>query len=240
MAMSAFRRYLSVVGAIGLLSIGAAGASIAQATTAAAAGGGGCASGPSGTSPGSTQVFASQFSGLFAGAVYMSVSGTTETDIFVGAGLTSTVQSGGGSTSGSVAIVTIDAFDITTGNLMVAAFGCASNPDFQIDKQLTSAALGPTSITVFDFVSNTSSTADVAVDWVGAGSPTRTVETGLFHSGDFTIVDSFIGVSREAQASGSVSDTPLNVSFIGPAVEAQLDSVKSGTIAVCVGSTCGK
>jgi hypothetical protein len=230
--VNTFKRFLAVTGLIGMSAIGLSG------TAMAGGGGGGCAGGSSATSSGSTQVFASQVSGLLAEAAFISVSGTTETDIFIIASKASSVQSGSGSTSTSQAFVAISVFDTVTGVPSVEAFGSTPSPNFQIDQALTSATLGSTSIPVCDLVTNTSSAATVAANWTGVGSETKSVSTNLFRSGEFTIVNHFVGFDRSAQAIGSASDIALNVSFSGSAVFAGLFSATSGFIAVCVGTTC--
>jgi hypothetical protein len=235
------KRFLPSTGMVGLLSIGLTGVlSIGLAGTVAAAGGGGCSGGSGSTTLSSSQVFASRVSGLFANAAFSSVSGTTETDVFIDAGNGSFAQSGTESTSTSGASVDISVFDTVTGIPSVEAFGFTPNPNFQIDRNLTSATLGPTAITVCNFLSPVPSTSVATVDatWIGVGSATQSVSTSTFHSGKFTITDHMVGFSRSAQATGSVSDAALNVSIDGSAVFAELDSVKSGTVAVCVGTTC--
>lgn len=232
--MNRFKRFLAVTGLTGMLAIGLSG------TAVAGGGGGGCAGGSSATSSGSTQVFAIQDSGLFANAGFRSVSGTTETDIFIFADKQSFVQSGSGSTSISEAFVAISVFDTVTGVPSVEAFGSTPSSNFQIDQALTSATLSSTSITVCDLVTNTSSTATAAANWTGVGSKTPVVGTDLFRSGKFTTVNHFVVFDRSAQAIGSASDTALNVSFSGSAVFAGLSSQTSGFITVCVGGCPGK
>jgi hypothetical protein len=230
--VNSFKRFLAVTGLIGMFAIGLSG------TAVAGGGGGGCAGGSSATSSGSTQVFASQISGLFADAGFSSVSGTTETDIDIFASKESFVQSSSGSRSTSQVLIVISVFDTVTGVTSVEAFGSAPTSNFQIDQALTSATLGSTSIPVCDVVTNTSSTATVAANWTGVGSKTQSVGTNFFHSGKFTTVNHFVGFSRSAQAIGSASDTALNVSFSGSAAFAGLFSLTEGFIFVCVGTTC--
>ena len=230
--MNRFKRFLAVTGLIGMLAIGLSG------TAMAGGGGGGCAGGSSVTSSGSTRVFESQVRSLNANAGFSSVSGTTETDIIISASKESFVQSGSGSTSTSEALIVISVFDTVTGVPAVEAFGTTPSPNFQIDQALTSATLGSTSIPVCDFVTNTSSTATVAANWTGVGSQTQFVSTNFFRSGEFIFVSRGVGFDRSAQATGSASDSALNVSFSGSAVFAGLFSETEGFIEVCVGTTC--
>jgi hypothetical protein len=232
--VGAFRRLVAFTGVLGTLSIGLAATPAALVMTAAAAGGL-CGLGPP---PGPTQVLADQVSGLTAFAIFTSVVGTTETDIFV-TGVEATVSSAGSQpTPASSTQLGITVVDTVTGITSVEAFGCTSTPDLQIDRLLTSATLAPTSITVFDSISNTSSTTTVSAAWTGVGDVNRSAAGGAFHSGNFTVTTRFVGFMRNAEARGSVSDPALGVSFVGPASYAELDSFKNGAVQVCVGDSC--
>ncbi len=224
--MRVCRRHVAVIGVLGVLSIGLA----TSTATAAAAGGISCAGGGA---PGPTQVVsASHGNVLGAASWFTSVSGTTETDIFIDA------FQGSGASSGSIAFVEIAISDTETGIQSVEAFGCADNADFQIDQTLTSARLGPTTLTVVDVNTNTSTTATVSVDWTGIGDTSRTTQVSHFHSGNFTNIFNFIGFDRFGDATGTAADPELNVSFDGAAQQAGLDKVNDVFIFVCVGG-CG-
>jgi hypothetical protein len=224
--MSVLRRLVATTGVVGLLSIGVA----ATPITAVAAGSVSCEGGG-----GSAPVSASHFGGLSAASYFSSVSGTTQTDIFVDAFQERVSSAGSGASSGSIAFVQIAVSDTATGIQSVDAFGCAVNPDFHIDQTLTGATLGPTVVTLIDSYSNTSSIATVSVDWTGIGDTTRTTQTSHYHSGNFTMTFHFTGSDRFASATGTAADSDLNVSFGGTALQAELDKVSDGSVLVCVG-----
>lgn len=237
--MSTFRRLIALAGVLGMFSVGLAATPAALVATAAAAGGGGCGSGGGGGGPvgGPTEVFASHFSGLSATASFTSFSGTTETDAFIDAFDGTVSLAGSGPTSISAVFVGITVSDPVNG-ITVQAFGCAPNPDFQIDHALTSATLAPTSVTLFDYVSNGSPAATVSGDWTGVGDVTRTTQISTFHSGAFTEVFDIVGSSRGADATGTIGSSDLGVSLGGPASYAELDNVDAGGVSVCLRSSC--
>jgi hypothetical protein len=222
--VTVFRRFVALTGVLGVLSIGV----VTSTATASAAGncqGGGSASGP-------PQVSASHGHGLDAASDFFSVSGTTETDVFIDA-FETVSSAGAGASSGSVAFVQISVFDTETGVQSVDAFGCVDNPDFQIDQTLTSARLGPTSLTLVDSITSTSTNATVSVDWTGIGDISRTTQVSHFHSGGFTNIFNFIGFTRLADATGTAADPELNVSVNGAATQASLDKFTEFFIFVC-------
>ena len=237
--MTALRRFVALTAVLGTLSIVVAGTTAGLVATALASGGGACEGVTAGPTPGPTQVLAVHFSGVSAAASFTSVTGTTETDISVDAfDGTVTLAAGSGPTSIDAVFVAITVSDTVTGIQSVDAFGCTPAPDFQIDQTLTSATLAPTSVTVQDTISNTFSTATVSADWTGVGNETRTTQVSHFHSGTFTTTFNFIGFDRFANATGTVDDPGLSVSFDGPATFAELDNVKDGQVNVCVGGPC--
>jgi hypothetical protein len=223
-----FRRLVALTGVVGLLSIGVA----ITTATAVAAGSVGC---EGGGSPGSTPVSADHGNLLGAASFFASISGTTETDIFIDAFEERVSVAGSGASSGSIAFVEIAIFDTETGGQSIDAFGCVTNPDFQIDQTLTSATLGPTLLTVVDSNTSTSTTATVSADWTGIGDTTRTTQTSHFHSGHFTNIFNLGGFDRFADATGTVADPGLNVNLDGAAIQASLDKVNDFFIFICVG-----
>jgi len=226
-----------MAGVVGTLSIFVAPTSAGLVVTALAAGGGCGSGGGGGTTPGPTQVFSGAQTGLLAFAMVQTVSGTTETDIFVTALQQTVYSAGAGPTSGPAAQVGITVFDISTGDPFVDAFGCTATPDFQINRLLTSASLGSTPIEVFDAVSSTTSTVTVSANWAGVGDVTRSGSADVFHSGNFTVTINDVEKVRNANAALSVSDATLGVDFDGAATSAELDEFRMGVTTVCVG--CG-
>ena len=218
--MGVFKRFGATVGVLGLLSVGAVG----TATAAVAAGGPSCEpgspSGPNSISHSGAVAAASDFS---------TVSGTTETDIFL---------TGVDTVSGSIAYLQIEVFDPETQTFFVDALGCTANPDFQIDQTLTGATLAPTVFTMVDSISGNHSTATVTGAWTGTGDRTHTTQTSHYHSGRFTNIFNFIGFDRLADATATVSDPGIGVSFSGAAFSAGLDKTNVVFIFVCAAGGC--
>ena len=236
--VSAFRRIVALTGVLGTLSIGLAGTPAGLVGTAGAAGGGGCGgAGGGGPTPGPVQVFASHFSGLDAALAFTSISGTIETDAFVDAFQGQVTLAATGPTPMNSVFAGITVTDLSNGNQLVEAFGCISNPDFQIDQALTSAMLAPTSIMLVDLISNNASTVTVSGNWSGVGVVTRVTQASHFHTAGFTTTFDFTGFSRQADASGTVTDQELNVSLSAPDF-AQLDKVEAGGVGVCFPGSC--
>ena len=119
-------------------------------------------------------------------------------------------------------------FDNCTQTTLLSALGSASlaRGELQIDRMMTAASLHAT-VTVTDFVSGTSFPVGIAVNWTGVGDPFPSTARDVFKTPDVTLRSSFSGTSRSAVASGIVSDATTNFTP-GPAVFAQLDSVKMG------------
>ena len=235
--MGIVRRSIAFAGVMAILSFGLATTPAGLFGAALASGGGGCdGGGGTGPTPGPTQVFASHFSGLSAAASYTIFSGTTETDIAVDAFQGQAALAVSGPTSINDVFLTISVSD--GGVPIFDAFGCASNPDFQINQTLTSATLGLTSIQVTDLASNTSTMATVSAAWAGTGDITRVTQTSAFHSGAFTNTMTFVSFDRFGVASGTVADQDLGISVDGPADFAELDKVNSGGVFVCVQGSC--
>ena len=218
--MGVLKRFGATFGAVGLLAVGVG----AAPTSAVAADSISCQpAAPSGPNSFSHSV------GLAAASDFSSVSGTTETDIFISAFDTA---------SGSIAFLQIEIFDTVTGTSSVDAAGCIENPDFQIAQTLTTATLAPTVFTLVDSISNTSSTATVSGSWTGISDMSRQAQTSHFHSGKFTNIFNFIGFERLADATGTASDPDLGLTFDGAAFSASLDKFNEVFLFVCAAGGC--
>ena len=218
--MGVWKRLAATIGLLGLLTVGA----VAAATPAVAAAGPTCEPGtPSGP------VSISHSGAIAAASDFTTVSGNIETDIFLTAVHT---------VSGSIAYLLIEVFDPDTQTFFVDALGCAENPDFQIDQTLTGATLAPTAFTLVDSISNTSSTATVSGAWTATSDRTHTVAVSHYHSGKFTNIFNFTGFDRFADATGTVSDSDLGVSFDGAAWSAGLDKTNVVFLFVCAAGGC--
>ncbi len=138
---------------------------------------------------------------------------------------------GPGSTS-SGAFVEVAKFDGCTGTLLMDVLGFASlaGPDFRVSRGLTSATL-LTTIPAFDFVSGLPVDVDVALTWDGTGDLTRSNSHFHSQSPGFIVNGHFNGVSRFAEASGSVTIGGTNFTP-QPSGFAMMMSTKSGTVII--------
>jgi hypothetical protein len=136
--------------------------------------------------------------------------------------------------SGPFALVEIVKFDTSTPcgrTLLMDAFGSVSlaDQDFQIDRQLTSAALNPITIPVQDSVSGGTFNIEVAMSWTGFGETAREKNRSQLLVSSLSFKSRFEGVFREASASGTISDGTTNYATF-PLDFAELDSIKSGEV----------
>ncbi len=244
---------LAVVGAVAL-------GSLATPLPAAAGGGGGCffggGAGATATASGSaTQVFATHFSGFHAAAGFSGKStsavSTIETDVLLEASSgRQLLASSGQPTSFTEADLAIVQCDVTNPAMpvpVVALFGFTeSGVTFTIDRQLTAASLSAVSMPLFTVDPATghlvsAGTATASASWVGTGPINRSTSIQLFHTSGFTFVNSFTGANRSATVSAA-SLTQVNGGTTTtwlpgvPLVFAELDSVTTGSIAICKGS----
>jgi hypothetical protein len=133
------------------------------------------------------------------------------------------------------AIVELFQFDSCSGKLLLSAFGLAPlTPDqFQIDKQFNAATLNAT-IEVTDFVSENTFPVDVSVRWTGSGDIVREKDHVHLKEPGFKLNGHFTGTSRNAAASGTVSDGTTNFTP-QPAVSAEMGSTKRGEVVIIHG-----
>lgn len=172
-------------------------------------------------------VFHSQ--GRTAFAFFSSSDGCIRTDVFVFVTESAFQIPSGESDSGLGALVSIVQFDCT-GGLPLNAFVFASleDQDFEISNHLKSATL-KTTVTLFDFVSNTSFDVSVDMTWTGVGP--RTNQRAIFHSEtDGCRINGWLkGASRLAEASGTVSYGATNFTP-ETSTQAQLTAAKDGSV----------
>jgi hypothetical protein len=190
-------------------------------------GGGGCVS---------TSGPACHFSGNDAFAVFASVSSDncifTEAFIQPMASLTRP----GGVTSQAVTVA-IDKFDACQG----IDLGSANNvdpttfvPDFtgtiQFDGKLSTATVTGTAPMFDAFTGAQLFTTTVNVTWKGYGSTTQSVDSSHFHGFGFISNTHFTGQSRQAEASGALTDATGTNLASPPTLGADLDDATSGTV----------
>jgi hypothetical protein len=190
---------------------------------------------PAGAAPAETLHFS--FKGRLAEAFFSSTdaSGCVLTEVYVAADDGRVKIDPGGAEAESAAVIFISQFDTCTGTQLGAAEGTAllAPGAFQIDKELTAATLSAT-IEVFDSVSDTSFPVQVNVSWTGVGDTTREKQRSHLTAPGFKSIIRVDGTSREATASGTVTDGTTNFTP-GPAVFAELHSSKLGSVDIIRG-----
>jgi hypothetical protein len=87
----------------------------------------------------------------------------------------------------------------------------------------------------FNTIGCSATTIGVSVTWTGQGAITRGWFNEHFKSGGFREIDHFYGTNRHAVATGTVGGRTLSVSELQ---FADLGTLKSGTVTICVGSSC--
>jgi hypothetical protein len=191
--------------------------------------------GPAGAATGQVTTF--RFSGTFAEAVWSASTATSSTSasVFVGK-----------STQGSELSVNqvTETFD-SSGNFTgaTATFAdVASGFSFTLLPSLTSASLSELGLPAFTCTYDanfnqtcTDTTIDVTVAWTGQGPISRGIEINHFKSDGFSVTDRFKGTSRDATATGTIDGS----TFTADALQfAHLATDISGTVTVCIGSSC--
>lgn len=178
------------------------------------------------------QTFHLKFTGLTANAFFDSFQGCVETSAFVQAFNNRLKMVGGRPETTPSAFVSLFQFDNCSFTVLLSASGFADLPAgaFQMKQNLDSATLNA-SVDVFDSVSNTTFPVDISVSWTGSGALTVSRFHNIFRTPGFRENFASTGVSRAAAASGSVTALGTNFSP-GPAVFADLESVKQGDLQV--------
>lgn len=170
--------------------------------------------------PGLTRPILVRGSGTTAGAIFSSTdqSGCINTQVFLN-GQQNRLQTPPGAPAMSVAsFITIIRFDTCTSSFSTVS-GSTADADFQADGALNHATL-QTTIQVCD---SSSSCFDVFVDlaWTATDRPFRSIVTAHLQSPTGGLFDHFMGMFRDAQAAGTVSDGVTNFTPT-PSVFAQL------------------
>lgn len=134
--------------------------------------------------------------------------------------------------SGGTAFVTLSEFDQCTFTDLVEADGEASLPAraFTIDNKLNAASL-VASVDVTDIFTSNTFTLDLNVAWTGTGPVDIQKSHDQEKSGGFTVINNFHGASREATATGTVSQGGTTL-INGDAVFAQMFNANEGSIQI--------
>lgn len=154
-----------------------------------------------------------KFRGEGASAIFTSVdgSGCVWTDVYVNPneGIFQSPPGKGSPSSGVYMFIT--QYDSCTATQLIAAEGFASlaDPDFQVFGNLSSATLNAT-VTLFDYVSETSFDVFVDLTWNGTSSVIRESSRYHFSAPGCKFKSRFNGSFRPAVATGTVSDGLTN------------------------------
>jgi hypothetical protein len=168
------------------------------------------------------------FKAEFAQARFLSIdpSGCVVTDVFVFV-IDGRIKAVGGPVFAPEAFVSIVQRDVCANINLVVDEGVADlAPDaFEVNGQLRTATLN----TTIDL--DEEGPVEVSVTWTGTGTAVR--ETRHFHlkMPGFKVNSHFNGLTREATASGTVSDGTTNFTP-EPAVSAELASVRQGQVEI--------
>jgi hypothetical protein len=192
--------------------------------------------GPASAAPGQVTQF--RFHGTFAEALWSTSSATSSTDTFVNVSK---------SMQGSELFVdqftaNFDANGNFTGATDTSA-DVTSGFSFAIQQSLASASLSgsglPATTCTFDanfnLIGCSATTIDVNVAWTGQGPISRAVFNDHFKSDGFSENDHFNGTDRAATATGTVGGLTLSASELQ---FADLGTANSGTVTVCIGTSC--
>jgi hypothetical protein len=173
------------------------------------------------------------YKGPSAIASFSNISDCTLTEVFVIASQFEQRDAQGPATSGSFASVTVSQFDLCADTLVLYAYGTASplaSGALQVSKKLDEAQLN-TIVPVFDEISGRSFDLNVDLRWRATGPLSRQQTITHFHTPGCRVNSHSQGISRPAEASGTVSDGTTD--FTPEAsLSASLDSVKSGTVVI--------
>jgi hypothetical protein len=128
--------------------------------------------------------------------------------------------------------VGISQYDMCSDTLLLSAYGSAllSQGAFTIGTHLEAAAVQAT-LSVEDYVSGTTKTVQVAVNWTATGEPARTKYHSSYQTAGFKYTERFDGTSRQAAATGAVTIGATNYTP-EPAVYAAIESAKTGSVSI--------
>jgi hypothetical protein len=186
----------------------------------------------------SGQVTQFRFHGTFAEAFWFTSSATSSTDTFVN--VSKSMQ--GSELFADQFTANFDANGNFTGATDTSA-DVTSGFSFAIKQSLASASLSgsglPATTCTFDanfnLIGCSATTIDVNVTWTGQGPITRSVFNDHFKSDGFSANDHFNGTDRAATATGTMGGLTLTASELQ---FADLGTANSGTITICIGTSC--
>jgi hypothetical protein len=186
----------------------------------------------------SGQVTRFSFHGTFAEALWFTSSATSSTDTFVnvsksmqGSELFVDQFTANFDTNGNFTGATDTSADVTSGFSFATKQTLAS-------ASLSGSGLPATTCTFdanFNLIGCSATTIDVTVAWTGQGPISRAVFNDHFKSDGFSENDHFNGTDRAATATGTIGGLTLSASELQ---FADLGTANSGTVTVCIGTSC--
>jgi hypothetical protein len=125
-------------------------------------------------------------------------------------------------------------YDACTFTLLLDAYGSAelADPEFQVAVGNLASATLETTVNTYDYVSGSSFDVYVDLTWTGIGTPNRYTSNSQWHDQNCHEISHHHGVSRTAEASGTISDGQTDFAP-GPSVEARLYLDKYVDISGC-------
>jgi hypothetical protein len=174
-----------------------------------------------------------QVSGDSAQATFHSVdsTGCIVTDTFVSASVGEVHTPPGGPAEVHAASVGISQFDQCRGLLLMSAVGSTESDSFSFANDMSTASL-TAMMPVDEFVSGTSFWVQVTIAWTGSGDSVHQVNNTHVRFPGFNAKTHFNGTSRQAQASGTVSDGQTNYT-VGASIDVtDLEQTSVGQITV--------
>lgn len=174
-----------------------------------------------------------KFKGPSLVASFLNISGCISTDVFVIASEAMVQDAPGTPSALSFASATIYQYDTCTNTALLHAYGSTNplpNSAFQVSKMLDTASLN-TTINVFDEISGSSFDVDIDLAWTATGPLNRDRAKSHVKSPGCIMNSNYLGKSRAAQASGTVSDGMVNFAS-GPSISATISSVRSGNVVI--------
>jgi hypothetical protein len=123
----------------------------------------------------------------------------------------------------------VDRYDVCTGELLSSEYGQTASSNLKSASNLTSASLQAT-IPAVDQNGNTG-TLTVNLTWTGSGPVMKGVFTSHFSGGGFSETSHSSGQTRNATATGSISDGVMNYAH-GASTDASIGKVSSSDVTI--------
>jgi hypothetical protein len=170
-----------------------------------------------------------QFKGEHAYAFFGQSDGCSDTGVDVSVYDSVTRSSPGRATPQTEAYLYYYSYNYCTGTYS-SGYGSSSNVTFTSNNQLSSATLNGT-FSIYNYTSDTTKTANVALTWTGVGDTFRGSSHSRYQGPGYTSNERSVGSSRTAQVSGSVTVDGNNL-ISGLSGAGVLSSSNSGSVQI--------